>query len=160
MLQPGRPSLEEKPKATLLRRLGGLTLVAGLALNVSLTMMSRVQLDFRLAMLVLAPGLILLFTAFLAENTPSMRGCLTIFALGLAFVAGFWAWVGVSVALDPEGEPPAVLQGEEAPTNEAESETEDAEAPADDSGESDQADQPEEPPADDTLTEGDETEED
>ena len=136
MLQPGSPSLQEKPRATFLRRFGGLLLVAGLALNVSMMMMSRVQLDLRLALLVMAPGLIMLFTAFLAENTPSMRGCLTFFAVALAFVAGFWAWVGVTVALSPEGEPPAVLQGEEeAPPNEA---GEGAEAP-DDQASEDQA---------------------
>jgi len=118
MLQPGYTSLEEKPRARFLRRVGGLLLVAGLALDISMMLMSRVDLEMRLALLVLAPGVILLFTAFLAENTPSMRGCLTLMAVVLAFVAAFWAWVGVTVALSPEDEPPAVLR--QAPTNAAE----------------------------------------
>ncbi len=124
MLQPGYSSFEEKPRAVFLRRAGGLLLVAGLALNISL-MVGGHDIDFRLGMLVLAPGLILLFCAFLAENTPSMRGCLTIFAVIFAFSAAFWAWVGVTVALDPEDEPPAVLR--EAPVEEAEEGDEPAE---------------------------------
>lgn len=116
MLRPGYSSFEEKPRAVFLRRLGGLLLVAGLALDVGL-LVRGVDVDMRLAILVLSPGLILLFTAFLAENTPSLRGCLTIVSVLLAFMAGFWAWVGVTVALSPEDEPPAILR--EAPANEA-----------------------------------------
>lgn len=139
MLQPGYSSLEEKPKAVFLRRMGGLLLVAGLALNISLMLMGRVDLSMRLALLIMAPGLIMLFTAFLAENTPSMQGCLTMFALALAFVAGFWAWVGVSVALAPADRPSEMLRG--APANEAE-----------DVGEP----EPEEPPDDGEDESGDE----
>lgn len=128
MLQPARSPMEDRPRATLLRRLGGLALVAGVALNVSM-LVQGAEINLRIAMLVMAPGLILLFSAFLAENTPSMKGCLTIFALVLAFVAGFWAWVGVSVALDPEDQPPEMLR--EAPTNEAE-DGEEQEAPVND----------------------------
>lgn len=125
MLQPGYSSLEEKPRARFLRRAGGLLLVAGLALNVSM-LIRGADLEFRLAMLVLAPGLILLFTAFLAENTPSLRGCLTLVAVGMAFIATFWAWVGVTVALSPEDEPPALLR--EAPTNAVDDEGDDEDA--------------------------------
>lgn len=109
MLQPGYSSFQERPRAMFLRRAGGLLLVAGLALNVSMLLGGH-DIDFRLAMLILSPGLVLIFSAFLAENTPSMRGCLSIFALLLAFTAGFWAWVGVTVALSPEDEPPAMLR--------------------------------------------------
>ncbi len=156
MLQPGRPSLEEKPRARFLRKVGGLLLVAGLALNVSL-MVRGVDVEFRLAMLVLAPGLIMLFTAFLAENTPSMRGCLTIFAVAMAFVAAFWAWVGVSVALSPEDEPPELLQEQQAPANEVDEPGEDAPADGaspdgDASGEEPSGEDPsgEDPPSDET----------
>ncbi|MFP4248478.1 MAG: hypothetical protein ACLFU7_02400 [Armatimonadota bacterium] len=124
MLQPGYSSFQEKPRAVFLRRAGGLLLVAGLALNISM-MIGGHDIDFRLAMLVLAPGLILLFCAFLAENTPSMRGCLTVFAVIFAFSAAFWAWVGVTVALDPEDEPPAMLR--EAPVEETEEDDESVE---------------------------------
>ncbi len=73
------------------------------------------------------PGALLLFTAFLVERTPSMRGCLTVFGVTMAFVIGFWAWAGIVTALNPEGEPPEMFrdaptnepaQGEDAPANE------------------------------------------
>lgn len=117
MLQPAYTGLDERPRATFLRSLGTLLLLAGLALNIWL-LIAGAGIGWRLAMLVLAPGVILLFTAFLAENTPSMGGCLTVFAVLLAFMAGFWAWVGVTVALSPEDEPPAMLR--EAPSDEPE----------------------------------------
>ncbi|MEA3401044.1 MAG: hypothetical protein U9R79_07345, partial [Armatimonadota bacterium] len=53
--------------------------------------------SWRLAVLVLSPGAILLFGAWLAENTPSLRGCLTAMALVFALVLTFWAYVGVAV---------------------------------------------------------------
>lgn len=121
--------MQDRPRATLLRRLGGLALVGGVALNVSM-LVQGTEIGLRTAMLVMAPGVILLFSAFLAENTPSMRGCLTVFGLGLAFVAGFWAWVGVSVALDPEDRPPEMLRA--TPTNEAEDAEAQDEAPVND----------------------------
>jgi len=101
MLQPGYTSLQDRPRARLLRRLGSFLLFAGLALNVWM-LLTGAAVALRLSMLVMAPGVILLFSAFLAENTPSMRGCLSVVAVLLAFMAGFWAWVGVTVSLGTE----------------------------------------------------------
>ncbi len=120
MIPPAYPGFEDRPRATLLRGVGALLLVAGVGANVWL-LIAHGGHGWRLAVMLLAPGAILLFTAWLAENTPSMRGCLTLFALVLAAMAAFWAYVGVAMARSPQGEPPAILQGEPPP-----------EAPADD----------------------------
>ncbi|MGI5818729.1 MAG: hypothetical protein ACOX9R_11600 [Armatimonadota bacterium] len=128
MLQPGYSSFRDRPRAIFLRRAGGFLLVAGVALNVSMLLGGH-DINLRLALLILSPSLILLFSAFLAENTPSMRGCLTFFALLLAFTAAFWAWVGVTVALSPEDEPPGIFQ--ELPAEDA---AEPTEAEADERG--------------------------
>ncbi len=144
MLQPGYSSFRDKPRAMFLRRAGGFLLVAGLALNVSMLLGGH-DIDFRLAMLILSPGLVLIFSAFLAENTPSMRGCLSVFAVLLAFTAAFWAWVGVTVALSPEDEPPSILR--ELPVEEDVDEA-DPEAPVEDEADESAGDGA---PAEDTV---------
>ena len=115
MLQPSYTSLNERPRAVFLRTTGMLLLVAGLTLNIWL-LVARAGIGWKLGLMILAPGLILLFAAFLAEKTPSMRGCLSVGAVLLAFMAAFWAWVGVTVALSPTHEPPEMLRP--APVNE------------------------------------------
>lgn len=109
MFESRYAGFDQRPQAFLLRRLGSLFLITGLGLNVWM-LTSGENLQLRLALLVLAPGAILLFTAFLAETTPSMRGCLSVFGLLMAFMAGFWAWVGVTVVLDPDDSPPEILR--------------------------------------------------
>ncbi|MGC9317643.1 MAG: hypothetical protein ACP5KN_06340 [Armatimonadota bacterium] len=101
MLQPA-PSLEQRPRATLLRRLGWLLLAIGVAANIWLLAVSAEQHSWRLAVLVLSPGAILLLGAWLAEKTPSLRGCLTAMALVFAMVLAFWAYVGVAVSRGTE----------------------------------------------------------
>ena len=125
MMPPGYTSFEERPRALLLRALGLLLLIAGLIVNVWVGILHAGAFGLRLALLVMSPGVILLFAAWLVENTPSLRGCLTLMALIFAAMAGFWAWVGVNMARSPTGEPPAILQGDPGP---------DAPAPAEDTG--------------------------
>jgi len=122
MMPPSYTSFEERPRAVLLRATGVLLLIAGLIVNVWVGIAHADAFGLRLALLVMSPGVILLFAAWLVENTPSLRGCLTLMAFVFAAMAAFWAWVGVSMARSPTGEPPAILQGEpppEAPANEA-----------------------------------------
>ena len=115
MLQPTYTSIDQRPRATRLRALGTFLLMAGLTLNAWL-LIARVGIGWRLGLMVMMPGMVLLFTAFLVENTPSMRGCLIAFGFMMAFVIGFWAWAGVVMALSLTNEPPAILR--QAPTNE------------------------------------------
>jgi uncharacterized membrane protein HdeD (DUF308 family) len=114
MLQP-YASLNQRPRAVFLRRIGTILLLVGLTLNVWL-LISRAEVGWRLGLMAIMPGALLLFSAFLVERTPSMRGCLTAFGLVMAFVVGFWAWAGIATALNPEGEPPEMFR--QAPTNE------------------------------------------
>jgi uncharacterized membrane protein HdeD (DUF308 family) len=126
MLQP-YASLNQRPRAVFLRRIGTILLLVGLTLNVWL-LISRAEVGWRLGLMAIMPGALLLFSAFLVERTPSMRGCLTAFGLMMAFVVGFWAWAGIATALNPEGEPPEMFR--QAPTNEpAEGEDAPANAP-------------------------------
>ncbi len=115
MMPPGYTSFEERPRALLLRALGLLLLIAGLIVNVWVGILHAGAFGLRLALLVMSPGVILLFAAWLVENTPSLRGCLTLMALIFAAMAGFWAWVGVNMARSPTGEPPAILRDEPPP---------------------------------------------
>lgn len=98
-------SMEERPRAVLLRVLGTLLLLGGVGVNVWLLAASS-GFGWRVAVMLLAPGVILLVAAWLAENTPSMRGCLTWMALIFAAMAIFWAYVAVLMARAPEEEPP------------------------------------------------------
>jgi len=121
MMPPGYASFEEHPRALLLRALGVLLLIAGVIVSIWLGIAHADAFDLRLALLIMSPAVILLFAAWLVEHTPSLRGCLTVMALIFAALAAFWAWVGVSMARSPTGEPPTMLQGEpppEAPANE------------------------------------------
>ncbi len=115
MMPPGHTSLEDRPRAVLLRALGMLLLIAGIVTNIWVGIAHASAFGLRPALLVMSPGVILLFTAWLAENTPSLRGCLTLMALVFAALAAFWAWVGVSIARSPTGEPPEILRGEPLP---------------------------------------------
>ncbi len=115
MLQPTYTSIDQRPRAVFLRVTGILLLVTGLTLDIWMLII-HAGIGWNMALMILAPGAILLFTAFLAEHTPSMRGCLSVAAVVLAFMAGFWAWVGVTVALSPTHEPPEMLR--QAPVNE------------------------------------------
>lgn len=107
----------ERPRATLLRVLGVLLLLGGAAVNVWLL---AVQASFawRVAVMLLSPGVILLFAAWLAENTPSLHGCLTLMALVFAAMAAFWAYVAVVMARAPEEAPPASAIETPAPPDE------------------------------------------
>ncbi|NLO05647.1 MAG: hypothetical protein GX131_07420 [candidate division WS1 bacterium] len=116
MLAPTGPTLDQRPRAVFLRLLGFLLLIGGLVLNISLLVRIGGGYGWRLGLMLLAPGIIMLVTAWLVENTPSMRGCLTFMAVLLAALAGFWAWVGIVQEMDPEGRPPEMLR--EAPVNE------------------------------------------
>lgn len=98
--------VDERPRATLLRVLGTLLLIAGVGVNIWVAATEGAH-GWRLVVMLLAPGMILLFAAWLAENTPSMRGCLTLMALIIASMAAFWAYVAVLVARAPEEEPPS-----------------------------------------------------
>ncbi len=109
-MQPLWTDPDERPRANALRVVGVVLLIAGLGANIWLVVASAQSHSWRLAVLILSPGAILLFSAFLAENTPSMRGCLSVFAVLLAFVAAFWAYVGVAVALSADGKPPAAVE--------------------------------------------------
>ncbi len=136
MLQPTYASIDQRPRATRLRAFGTFLLMAGLTLNVWM-LIARAGIGWRLGLMVLMPGAVLLFTAFLVENTPSMRGCLMVFGFMMAFVIGFWAWAGVATALSPTSEPPEMFRqapsnapapdaDEDAPANEARPEGGDA----------------------------------
>lgn len=105
MLPAAGFSMEERPRAVLLRGLGALLLIGGAGVNVWL-LATQGGFGWRVAVMLLAPGVILLFAAWLAENTPSMRGCLTVMALSLAAIAAFWAYVAVVMARAPQEEPP------------------------------------------------------
>lgn len=98
-------SMEERPRVVLLRVLGTLLLIGGMGVSVWLFAAGG-GAGWRVVVMLLAPGVILLFAAWLAENTPSMRGCLTLMALILAAMAAFWAYVAVVMARAPEEEPP------------------------------------------------------
>jgi len=105
MLPAAGFSMEDRPRAVLLRVLGTLLLIGGVGVNVWLLVVEG-GFGWRVAVMLLSPGVILLFAAWLAENTPSMRGCLTLLALVFAAMAAFWAYVAVLVARAPEEEPP------------------------------------------------------
>ena len=144
----GDTGLQDRPGAFILRRLGSLLFMIGLGLNIWMLTTGE-DLDMRLALLVLSPGFILLFAAFLVANTPSIGGCLTILAILMAFMAGFWAWVGVTVALSPEDEPPEILREIIEPDPDEEPE-EDTVTPED------EAETPGEPQPDDTEMQSEE----
>lgn len=105
--------MEERPRATLLRVLGILLLLGGAGVNVWL-LAAEGGFGWRLAVMLLSPGVILLFAAWLAENTPSLRGCLTLMALIFAAMAAFWAYVAVLMTRAPE-EAPSPVNAIEAP---------------------------------------------
>ncbi len=155
MFQPHYTSIQQRPRAKILRGFGSLLLAAGIALNLWL-LISDVALDIRLALLVIAPGGILLFTAYFAENTPSMRGCLSVFGFLLAILAVFWAWVGVTVAISPEDEPPEILR--EAPVVEPEPEPEPEEEPVEETLPPDDGLEPDAPDENEPGTEASERE--
>lgn len=113
MLPATSLGMEERPRALLLRVLGTLLLIGGAGVNVWL-LATQGGFGWRLAVMLLAPGVILLFAAWLAENTPSLRGCLTLMALVFAAMAAFWAYVAVLMARAPE-EAPAPASAIEAP---------------------------------------------
>ena len=129
MLPPAYTSIDQRPRATRLRAFGMFLMIAGMTLNAWLLIV-RAGIGWRLGLMVMMPGMVLLFTAFLVENTPSMRGCLMVFGFMMAFVIGFWAWAGIATALSPTSEPPEMFRqapvnepaegaGEDAPENEA-----------------------------------------
>lgn len=102
MLQPASPSLDGSPRNPLLTAGGLLLLAAGAGADMWMLAAHGGQVGWRLPVLVLAPGLILLFTEWLVRNTPSMSGCLTVVALVLAAVSGFWAFMGVAMVVKSE----------------------------------------------------------
>jgi MFS family permease len=103
-----RHSIRERPRAVALRALAALLAVIGLGINVWLLVIVGSGYGWRVALLLMAPAGVLVFAAWLVENTPSMRGCLSIAAVLLAMVGAFWAYVGVTMALDEEASPAAV----------------------------------------------------
>lgn len=109
--------MEQRPRAVLLRVLGTLLLIGGAGVNVWIVA-TPAGFGWRLAVMLFAPGVILLFAAWLVENTPSLRGCLTLMALVFAAMAVFWAYVAVLMARAPEEEPPASAIEAPAPTQE------------------------------------------
>ncbi|MGD9496272.1 MAG: hypothetical protein AB7Y46_08175 [Armatimonadota bacterium] len=112
MIEPAHRPLFEPPRARGLRALGMLLLLAGLGANVWMLGAHSEAHGWRLAVMLLAPGLVLLIVARLVEGTPSMRCCLTLSGLILAVAAAFWAYVGVEVALAPPPEAPTPAESE------------------------------------------------
>ncbi len=113
-----RHSIRERPRAVALRALAALLAVIGLGINVWLLIIVGGGYGWRVGLLLMAPAGVLVFAAWLVENTPSMRGCLSIAAVLLAMVGAFWAYVGVTMALEEKATPAAVegdADGEDAP---------------------------------------------
>lgn len=102
--------LEAPIRWTWLKVPGAVLLLIGIGINIWLLISEGTAYGGRLALLLVAPGAILLFAAWLAENTPSLGGCLAITALLLAALAAFWAYVGVTLLKTPQDEhtPPTI----------------------------------------------------